>query len=126
MLGFDVRDYGLSKVLAAWVAALLLGRAFEQGGISSRTAGVHAGLVVNGVGFRRAGEELLLPARAGPDLTMHDLGGMGFTWYKQVHGGAGGAPSWFDGQRLRVGVVAGAAAAPLVGGLGAKWVSAPR
>ncbi len=36
VLGFDVQTYGLSKVVAAWVAAMLLGRAFEGRGISSR------------------------------------------------------------------------------------------
>lgn len=111
VLGFDVQTYGLSKVLAAWVAALLLGRAFEQGGISSRQQAYTLVLWSTVWGF--VGAKLYYLLEQAPTLTMHDLGGMGFTWYGGFIGGAGAAFVMVRRWQLPVGVVAGAAAAPL-------------
>ena len=111
VLGFDVQTYGLSKVLAAWVAALLLGRAFEQRGISSRQQAYTLVLWSTVWGF--VGAKLYYLLEHAPTLTMHDLGGMGFTWYGGFIGGAAAAFVMVRRWQLPVGVVAGAAAAPL-------------
>ena len=79
VFGIDVQTYGVSKALAAWVAALLLGRAFERRGIGSRQQAYSLVMWSTVWGF--AGAKVYYLLEQAPSLTMHDFGGMGFTWY---------------------------------------------
>lgn len=110
ILGVDVQSYGLSKALAALVAAWLLGRAFGRLGLTKDSA--HALVLWATVwGFVAAKIYFLLERL--PDITVHDLGGMGFTWYGGLVGGLGAALVVIRRHHLPVGPVAGAAAVPL-------------
>ena len=111
VLGFDVQTYGLSKALAAWVAALLLGRAFERRGTSSRQQAYSLVMWSTVWGF--VGAKVYYLLEQVPNVTMHDFGGMGFTWYGGLIGGAAAALIMVRRWRLAIGVVAGALAAPL-------------
>ena len=89
VFGIDVQTYGVSKALAAWVAALLLGRAFERRGIGSRQQAYSLVMWSTVWGF--AGAKVYYLLEQAPSLTMHDFGGMGFTWYGGLIGGAAAA-----------------------------------
>lgn len=110
ILGFDVQTYGLSKALAAWVAALLLARAFERRGLSRQHA---YSLVLWSTVWGFAGARAYYLLEHLGTLTWHDLGGMGFTWYGGLVAGAAAAVIMVRRWRLPLGVVAGAMAAPL-------------
>ena len=83
VFGIDVQTYGVSKALAAWVAALLLGRAFERRGIGSRQQAYSLVMWSTVWGF--AGAKVYYLLEQAPSLTMHDFGGMGFTWEVDCH-----------------------------------------
>lgn len=110
ILGIDVQSYGLSKALAALVAAWLLGRAFDTLGLKKDSA--HA-LVLWATVWGFAGAKIYFLLERLPDVTAHDLGGMGFTWYGGLLGGLGAALVVIRRHHLPVGTVAGAAAVPL-------------
>ncbi|WP_341361334.1 prolipoprotein diacylglyceryl transferase family protein [Georgenia sp. M64] len=110
ILGIDVQSYGLSKALAALVAAWLLGRAFDTLGLKKDSA--HA-LVLWATVWGFAGAKIYFLLESLPDVTVHDLGGMGFTWYGGLVGGLGAALVVIRRHHLPVGTVAGAAAVPL-------------
>lgn len=110
ILGVDVQSYGLSKALAALVAAWLLGRAFERLGLKKDSA--HA-LVLWATLWGFAGAKFYYLLEKLPNLTMHDLGGMGFTWYGGLVGGVAAALVVIRRHHLPVASVAGAAAVPL-------------
>lgn len=78
ILGIDVQSYGVSKAAAALVAAWLLGRAFERRGLKKDSA--HA-LVLWATVWGFVGAKVYYLLEQYPAITMHDLGGMGFTWY---------------------------------------------
>lgn len=111
LFGFDVQTYGVSKVAAAWVAALLLARAFERRQIGSRQQAYSLVLWSAVWGFVGAKVYYLLERL--PTLTMHDFGGMGFTWYGGLIAGAAAAAVMTRRFRLPLAAVAGALAAPL-------------
>ncbi|MDC5697972.1 prolipoprotein diacylglyceryl transferase [Intrasporangium calvum] len=110
VLGFDVQTYGVSKVLAAWVAALLLARAFERGGLN-RDQAYSMVLWVTVWGF--AGAKVYYLLEQLPTLTMHDFGGMGFTWYGGFLAATVAALVMIRKWDLPLGFVAGALAVPL-------------
>jgi phosphatidylglycerol:prolipoprotein diacylglycerol transferase len=110
ILGLDVQTYGVSKVLAAWVAGLLLARAFERRGLSREHA-YSMVLWVTVWGFVGAKAYYLLEQL--PTVTLHDLGGMGFTWYGGLVAGAVAALVMIRRWGLPLGVVAGALAVPV-------------
>ncbi|WP_448072963.1 prolipoprotein diacylglyceryl transferase [Georgenia yuyongxinii] len=110
ILGLDVQTYGVSKALAALVAAYLLGRAFERAGLKKESA--HA-LVLWATVWGFVGAKLYYLLEQGGDLSLHDLGGMGFTWYGGLVGGIIAASVVIRRHRLPLGVVAGAVAVPL-------------
>jgi phosphatidylglycerol:prolipoprotein diacylglycerol transferase len=110
ILGIDVQSYGLSKALAALVAAWLLGRVFDTLGLKKDSA--HA-LVLWATVWGFAGAKIYFLLERLPDVTAHDLGGMGFTWYGGLVGGLGAALVVIRRHHLPVGTVAGAAAVPL-------------
>jgi len=110
IFGFDVQTYGVSKALAAWIAALLLARAFEARGLDREHA--YAFVFWSTVwGFAGAKAYYLLERM--PTLTIHDFGGMGFTWYGGLIAGTVAAVLMVRRWNLPLGNVAGAAAAPL-------------
>lgn len=109
-LGFDVQTYGVSKALAALVAAVLVARAFEHRGIDTSLA---YSLVIWSTMWGFAGAKVYYLLEQLPNLTMHDFGGMGFTWYGGLVGGTAAALVMVHRWRLDLGIVAGALAAPL-------------
>lgn len=110
ILGFDVQTYGLSKAAAALVAAWLLARAFERRGLSKDSA--HA-LVLWSTIWGFVGAKIYYLLEQLPSITLHDLGGMGFTWYGGLLGGTAAALVVIRRHQLPGGVVAGAVAVPL-------------
>lgn len=110
ILGLDVQTYGVSKALAAIVAALLLARSFGRLGLPRDDA---YGLVMWGTIWGFAGAKVYYLLEQWPDVTMHDLGGMGFTWYGGLLAGVASAVVFARRHRLPLDLVAGAAAVPL-------------
>jgi hypothetical protein len=78
LFGVPIQSYGVSKALAALVAGWLLGRLFARRGLNPDDAYTmtFAGAVW---GFVGAKAYCLLEHL--PNLTWHDLGSSGFTWY---------------------------------------------
>lgn len=109
-LGLDVQAYGLSKALAAVIAAWLLGRAFTARGLPKDSA--HA-LVLWATLWGFVGAKVYYLLEQFPDVSVHDLGGMGFTWYGGLLSGATAAVVVVRRHRLPLGTVAGAVAVPL-------------
>lgn len=110
ILGFDVQTYGLSKALAALVGAYLLGRAFQRSGLRKDSA---YSLVMWATVWGFVGAKIYYLLEQGGDLTPHDFGGTGFTWYGGLLGGMVAALVIIRRHRLPLGVVAGASAVPL-------------
>lgn len=110
VLGLDVQTYGVSKVLAAIVAAWFLGRAFTARGLARDSA--HA-LVMWAAVWGFVGAKVYYLLEQLPDVSLHDLGGMGFTWYGGLVGGTAAAIVVTRRHGLPLPTVAGAIAAPL-------------
>ena len=110
VFGFNVGSYGVSKALAAVVAALLLARAFERLGLTRDSA---YALVMWATIWGFVGAKIYYLLEQLPSFDMHHLGGMGFTWYGGLLGGAVAALVVVRRHKLPLGVVAGAAAVPL-------------
>ena len=110
ILGLDIQTYGLSKALAAIVAAWLLGRAFAARGLSRDSAHSLA-FWATVWGFVSAKLYFLLEQL--PDITLHHLGGMGFTWYGGLIGGTAAVIVVARRHKLPLPTVAGTMAAPL-------------
>jgi len=110
VFGFNIQSYGVSKALAALVAALLLARTFERIGLKRDSA---YSLVMWGTIWGFVGAKIYYLIEHLPTLTIHDFGGMGFTWYGGLVGGVVAALVIVGRHQLPLGVVAGAAAVPL-------------
>ena len=110
VFGFDVQSYGVSKALAALVAAFLLGRAFERLALSRDLA---YSLVMWATIWGFVGAKIYYLLEQLPNFDVHHLGGMGFTWYGGLIGGVVAALVIVRRHQLPLGVVAGAAAVPL-------------
>jgi len=110
VFGFDIQSYGVSKALAALVAAFMLARAFERLGLKRDSA---YSLVMWGTIWGFVGAKIYYLIEHLPTLTMHDFGGMGFTWYGGLIGGVVAALVMVRRHQLPLGIVAGAAAVPL-------------
>jgi phosphatidylglycerol---prolipoprotein diacylglyceryl transferase len=110
VFGLDIQSYGASKALAALVAAYLLARAFERLGCKRDSA---YSLVMWATIWGFVGAKVYYLLEQMPTLTLHDLGGMGFTWYGGLIGGLTAALVIVRRHHLPLGVVAGAAAVPL-------------
>jgi phosphatidylglycerol:prolipoprotein diacylglycerol transferase len=110
VFGLDIQSYGVSKALAALAAALLLARAFERLGLKRDSA---YSLVLWAAIWGFAGAKIYYLIEHLPTLTIHDLGGMGFTWYGGLIGGVVAVLVIVRRHQLPLGVVAGAAAVPL-------------
>jgi phosphatidylglycerol---prolipoprotein diacylglyceryl transferase len=110
VFGFDVQSYGVSKALAALVAAFLLARAFERLALSRDSA---YSLVMWATIWGFVGAKIYYLLEQLPNFDVHHLGGMGFTWYGGLIGGLVAALVIVRRHQLPLGVVAGAAAVPL-------------
>ncbi len=76
--GWPVGSYGVSKALAAIVAALLLGGEFRRLGWNPEAA-TNLVMVSTLLGF--VGAKLCYLGEHARSLSAHDFGGSGFTWY---------------------------------------------
>jgi phosphatidylglycerol:prolipoprotein diacylglycerol transferase len=110
VFGFDIQSYGVSKALAALVAAYPLARAFDRLGLKRDSA---YALVIWATIWGFVGAKIYYLLEHMPTLTMHDLGGMGFTWYGGLMGGVVASLVIVRRHQLPLGAVAGAAAVPL-------------
>jgi phosphatidylglycerol:prolipoprotein diacylglycerol transferase len=123
-LGFDVQSYGVSKVLAALLAAWLLGRAFQAHGLKKDDA--HS-LVIWATIWGFVGAKVYFLLEHTDMLSWHHLGGAGFTWYGGLIGGLSAFLVIIRRRHLPAAFVLDAAAIPLtlaygVGRLGC-WLS---
>ncbi|ADG76546.1 prolipoprotein diacylglyceryl transferase [Cellulomonas flavigena DSM 20109] len=110
VLGVEVQTYGVSKVLAALLAAYLLGRAFTARGLKRESA---YDLVMSATFWGFIGAKVYYLFEQLPTVSLHDFGGMGFTWYGGLLGGVAAALVVIRRHRLPLEVVAGATAVPL-------------
>lgn len=78
LFGVPIQSYGVSKVLAAMAAIFLLGREFRRLGWDKAVA---TNLVVATTVAGFLGAKLYYLAEHADNLTPHDFGGSGFTWY---------------------------------------------
>lgn len=78
VFGVSLSSYGVSKALAALVAAILLGREFRRRGWDPALA---TPLVLSSTVVGFLGAKAYYLAEHAHRLTMHDFGGSGFTWY---------------------------------------------
>jgi phosphatidylglycerol:prolipoprotein diacylglycerol transferase len=108
--GLEVQSYGLSKALAAIAAGWLLARELRRRGHDGELA---VPLVLAAVIAGFAGAKLYYLLEVGGRLSLHDLGGTGFTWYGGLIGGAAAVlvVAWRRG--LGLGSLAGMSAVPL-------------
>jgi phosphatidylglycerol:prolipoprotein diacylglycerol transferase len=76
--GLEIQSYGVSKALAALVAGWLLQRELARRGRSPEHAFALTVAAVVG-GF--AGAKVYFLLEQGGGVSLHHLGGTGFTWY---------------------------------------------
>ncbi|WP_084073806.1 prolipoprotein diacylglyceryl transferase [Demequina sp. NBRC 110052] len=122
--GLDVQSYGVSKALAALVAAYLLGRAFRTRGLEPDDA--HA-MVMWATIWGFVGGKIYFLLEHADQLSWHHLGGAGFTWYGGLIGGVATFLIMIRRRHLPAATVIDAAAIPLalaygIGRLGC-WLS---
>lgn len=110
IFGFPINSYGVSKALAALVAAYLLGREFRRLGWDPERAW-NMVMAATVLGF--AGGKLYYLAEHAGNLTPHDFGSSGFTWYGGLVAGAATTVVMARRYRLPLGHFAGIVAAPL-------------
>lgn len=110
ILGIDVQTYGVSKAIAAVVAAVILARAFRRHGLKKDDA--HA-LVLWATVWGFGGAKIYYLLENVRDLTLHDFSGMGFTWYGGLLGGMTAALVVVRRRHLPAATVADAAMVPL-------------
>lgn len=108
--GLEVQAYGISKALAAVVAAWLLSHALRRVG---RDPDLAVPLVLAGTIGGFAGAKLYYLFEVGGSLTLHDFGGSGFTWYGGVLGGAAAVALVARAKQVPLGLLSGLAAIPL-------------
>ena len=110
VFGIQIQSYGVSKALAALVAAWLLGRAFRKLGFPVDQA--HSLVLWAAVwGFVAAKVYFLIDNRA--QFSWHLLGSSGFVWYGGLIGGILTVVVLTRRYRLPLASVAGATALPL-------------
>ena len=109
-LGFDVQSYGVSKALAALLAAWLLGRAFRRQGLKDDDA---YALVIWATIWGFVGGKIYFLLEHTGEFSLHHLGGSGFTWYGGLIGGITAFLVIIRRRHLPAGFVLDAAAIPL-------------
>lgn len=111
--GLPIQAYGVSKALAALVAGWMLARGLRRVGRDPELAyGVVIAAMVGGF----AGAKLYYLLEVGSSVSLHDLGGTGFTWYGGLLGGAGAVAFVARRQGIPIGMLSGLVAAPLAVG----------
>jgi phosphatidylglycerol:prolipoprotein diacylglycerol transferase len=113
--GVDITSYGASKALAALVAGWLLARELQRRGIDRRLT---YPLTLAGFVGGFAGAKLYYLAEHAGHLSAMDFGGMGFTWFGGLLGGAGAVLIVARRHAIPAGLMAGMAAIPLTMGYG--------
>lgn len=108
--GLHVTSYGVSKALAALVAGWLLARELRRQRLDPELAYPLTLAAVAG-GF--AGAKLNFLTENATTLTVHDLGGTGFTWYGGLIGGTLAVLLVARRARIAPGLMAGMAVIPL-------------
>ena len=124
IFGFPVQSYGLSKGVAAVLAAFLLGRAFRRRGLKEDDA---VSLVLWATVWGFVGAKIYFLLEHADEITWHHLGGAGFTWYGGLVGGIAAFLVIIRRRHLPAAFVVDAAAIPLtlaygVGRIGC-WLS---
>ncbi len=115
LAGLQVTSYGMSKALAALVAGLMIARDLRFRGRDPELA---YPLVLVAVVGGLVGAKLYYLAEHAGSVSVHDLGGTGFTWYGGLIGGALATAGYARRAQLPAGFVAGLAAAPLAAAYG--------
>lgn len=110
VFGVPVSSYGVSKVLAAVVAAILLGRSFERLGYTKASA--HS-LVLWATAWGFVGAKAYALIDTGTTIGWSTVGGTAFVWYGGLIGGALSVAVLSRRHGLRLGAVAGAGSTPL-------------
>jgi len=110
ILGFPINSCGVSKALAALVAAYLLGREFRRLGWDPERAW---NLVMASTVLGFAGGKLYYLAEHAGNLALHDFGSSGFTWYGGMIAGVATVVVMTRRCRFPLGQFAGIVAAPL-------------
>ena len=110
IFGVPIQSYGVSKVLAAVVAGWLLARLFVRRGLNPDDAYTMA---FAGTVWGFVGAKAYYVLEHLPNLTWHDLGSSGFTWYGGFLAGVAAVVVVARRRRLPLILVAGLAAAPL-------------
>lgn len=108
--GLSLTSYGVSKALAALVAWWMIARELRRRGLDANPA---LTLTMAGLIGGFGGAKLYYLAENAGSLTIHDLGGTGFTWYGGLLGGAAAVIVVSRRARLPLPLVAGVTAAPL-------------
>ncbi|MGH2798555.1 MAG: prolipoprotein diacylglyceryl transferase [Thermoleophilaceae bacterium] len=108
--GLEITSYGLSKALAALAAGWLLARELARYG---REPGLAWPLTFAGFVGGFVGAKLYYLAENVGNLSVHDLGGTGFTWFGGLIGGALAVLWVARRQRIPFAEIAGMAASPL-------------
>lgn len=109
-LGIHVQSYGLSKALAALVAAWLLGRSFRRGGLKDDDA---YSLVIWATIWGFVGGKIYFLLEHTDQFSWHHLGGAGFTWYGGLIGGIAAFLVIIRRRHLPAALVIDSAAIPL-------------
>lgn len=110
VFGFPIQSYGVSKALAAIVAGLVLARAFRRHGLPGDVAW---SVVLHGTLWGFLGAKLYYLAEHAPNLTWHDVGPMGFTWYGGLIAGTVAVLVVIRRHQLPLGLVSGLITVPL-------------
>lgn len=113
--GLEVTSYGASKALAALAAGALLARELRRCRLDP---GLAWSLTLAGFFGGFLGAKLYYLAENAGSLTMHDLGGSGFTWFGGLIGGAAAVIWVVRRERLPLALIAGITSAPLAVGYG--------
>lgn len=108
--GLSVTSYGVSKALAAVVAGWLLARELRRRRLDPERA---YPLTVAAVAGGFAGAKLNYLVENANNLTIHDLGGTGFTWFGGLIGGAVAVLLVARSAGIPPGLMAGMAVIPL-------------
>ncbi len=108
--GLELTSYGASKALAALVAWVMLASELRRRGRDPEHAYFLVLWALLG-GF--AGAKLYYLAEHAGSLSLHELGGTGFTWFGGLLGGAAATAVVARKQGIPLGLMAGMAAAPL-------------
>ncbi|MEO6142529.1 MAG: prolipoprotein diacylglyceryl transferase [Dermatophilaceae bacterium] len=110
IFGVPIQSYGVSKALAAVVAGWLLARLFVRRGLNPDDAYT---MTIAGTVWGFVGAKAYYLLEHLPNLSWHNLGSSGFTWYGGFLAGVAAVVVVARRRRIPLVLVAGLAAAPL-------------